>query len=495
MRTYRHFLLSCATAVTMLFLSTACSDNDSSKSKIESDRTVVMLAVNDTHANIDNFPRFAFMVDSLRAIYPELILVSAGDNQTGNPANDQYDPRGLPMIELMNELDFNLTAIGNHEFDVGQKNFAFHTQEADFDFVCSNIDAPTTYPFDIKRHKTIYTKDGLKIGVASLLQLGVNGLPDCFPDYTNGFTFYDPFQTAAKYEGMKDSCDVFVFVNHLGYDADVALAEKFPKGKLDVIIGGHSHTLLDEEEFHNGVLITQSVDKLKNTVLIKILVKPDGTVDAHMKMLPVDKSGSTNAKVQQMVDEYKNNPIMTQPIARLEAPFTEKEQLGYLMADAMRERANVDMGLMNAGGVRVSSWNMDVVTPYDVYMLDPFSNFIVTINFSGKELYDFIRAGYYESKYHWIYPSCLHIDYTVEGDELIDIKLYTPDGKPIDPDKKYSVAMNNYMISAMKIDHEDAPVNLYIPTSENLISYLKELQVVKSYQDEKRITVSDTVAR
>jgi 2',3'-cyclic-nucleotide 2'-phosphodiesterase (5'-nucleotidase family) len=42
------------------------------------------------HAAVDNFPRFAFMVDSLRGLYPDLLLVSAGDNQTGNPVNDQY---------------------------------------------------------------------------------------------------------------------------------------------------------------------------------------------------------------------------------------------------------------------------------------------------------------------------------------------------------------------------------------------------------------------
>lgn len=490
MRAINLLLSSYATAILTLFTASSCTENDSDKPVVQTDRDAVILAVNDIHANLDIFPRFAFMVDSLREIYPNLILVSAGDNQTGHPANDQHDPRGLPIIELMNALDFDLTAVGNHEFDVGQKNFAFLTQEADFDFVCSNMDAPTEYTFDIESHKVIHTENGLKIGMASLLQLGVNGIPDCFPDKTIGFTFQDPFTTANDYVGMKDSCDIVVFVNHLGYTDDVKLAEQFPKGQLDVIVGGHSHTKLDKEEFHNGVLVTQAGDKLKYATLVKMLVKPDGVVDAHMTLLPIDTGGSKDAEIQQLVNKFKDDPAMRVPLAKLEAPFTEKEQLGYLMADAMREKTDVDIALVNAGGVRVSSWDMEVVTPYDVYMLDPFGNFIITIQLSGKELSDLVRAGFNESKYHWLYAAGLHIDYEVEGEELIQTRLTTPDGQLLDNDKVYKVAMNNYMISAMPFTHKDSPVNLYIPTAENLIEYLKELQVVKSYQKEKRMTVN-----
>ena len=75
---------------------------------------IVILSVNDMHASIDQFPKFASMVDSLRAIYPDLLLFSAGDNRTGNPVNDQYDPVNYPMIELMNRLGFDLCTGGNH---------------------------------------------------------------------------------------------------------------------------------------------------------------------------------------------------------------------------------------------------------------------------------------------------------------------------------------------------------------------------------------------
>ena len=106
------------------------------------DRMVTILAVNDIHANLEQFPRLAYMADSLRALYPDLLLVSAGDNQTGNPVNDHYSLKGFPVIDLMNSLQFDLSAVGNHELDDGQKGFADLTRYADFDFICSNLDPP-----------------------------------------------------------------------------------------------------------------------------------------------------------------------------------------------------------------------------------------------------------------------------------------------------------------------------------------------------------------
>ena len=476
-------------AAIILFTTLSCSDDHHDPLQVPEVRTATFLAVNDLHANLENFPRLAYIADSLREIYPELIVVSAGDNQTGHPANDQYIPRGLPVIELMNAVGFNLSAVGNHEFDTGQEGFSLLTRKADFDFLCSNIDVPSEFPFNIKPYKVISTKEGLKIGVASLLQLGQNGLPDCYPEYTRGFTFYNPFQSARKYTGMKDSCDLLVFVNHLGYTDDIALAEQFPAGTIDVILGGHSHTMLEQKEMHNGTLITQAGDKLEHAVLVEISVKSGGGTDSRMEVITIDKKGKKDAETENMVRKYLDNPAMQEPIATLQTPITSKEQLGYLMADAMHDAIETDFSLVNAGGVRSSSWNSDVVTPYDVYKLDPFGNTIITVNFSGAELHDFFIKGYYESKYHWIYTSGLKAEYTVKDDELLDIRLFTPDGKALEKDRTYKVSMNNYMISAMIIPHQDKEVNSYIPTAENMISYLKKIKTVQNYSNGERLTI------
>ena len=86
-----------------LIILDSCSPSKKMISKVQESREAVILAVNDMHAAIDNFPRLAYMVDSLRNIYPDMLLFSGGDNQTGNPVNDQHPERGLPMIKLMND--------------------------------------------------------------------------------------------------------------------------------------------------------------------------------------------------------------------------------------------------------------------------------------------------------------------------------------------------------------------------------------------------------
>ena len=79
---------------------------------------VHILAVNDMHATIEAFPKLAAIADSLRTLYPSLLIFSAGDNRTGNPLNDMYEVSSYPMVALMNQVGFNATAVGNHEFDV-----------------------------------------------------------------------------------------------------------------------------------------------------------------------------------------------------------------------------------------------------------------------------------------------------------------------------------------------------------------------------------------
>ncbi|NLZ95822.1 MAG: hypothetical protein GX921_08375, partial [Bacteroidales bacterium] len=149
-------------------------------------KTIEILAVNDIHAALDNFPRFAFMVDSLRTIYPNLLLVSGGDNQTGNPANDQYPEKGMPIIELMNTVDFDLSAVGNHEFDSRLVGFEHITHKAEFDFLSANIKLPQEDDFRIKPYKIVETPNGLKAAFVSLLDINPNGIPDTHPDNVKG---------------------------------------------------------------------------------------------------------------------------------------------------------------------------------------------------------------------------------------------------------------------------------------------------------------------
>ena len=78
-------------------------------------REVHILSVNDMHAEIGRFPQLVSIADSLRRLYPEMLVLSAGDNRTGNPASDMHAEPSCPLVELMNRVGFDYSAVGNHE--------------------------------------------------------------------------------------------------------------------------------------------------------------------------------------------------------------------------------------------------------------------------------------------------------------------------------------------------------------------------------------------
>ncbi|MDD2386704.1 MAG: bifunctional UDP-sugar hydrolase/5'-nucleotidase [Bacteroidales bacterium] len=451
-------------------------------------KTLEILAVNDIHAALENFPRFAFMLDSLRAIYPNLLLVSAGDNQTGHPANDQYPEKGMPIIELMNVVKFDLSAVGNHEFDLRIAGFENLTHKAQFDFLCANMEIPKNVNIRIKPYKIVETHNGLKIAFVSFLDINENGIPDTHPDNVKGFSFNDPFKTAQEYLFLKDSCDVFVMLNHLGFEEDVKLAMQLPAKSVDVIIGGHSHTKVEKDQIHNGIMITQADRKLKYATLIKFTVSSEKKVDREMSLLAIGKKGNSRADIQEMVEAYNNNPALTKTIAIAEDDFSNYEEVGFLMVDAIRMVSGTDIAFINPGGVRVSSLAKGPVLTKNVYEMDPFGNEIVLFNLSGHEMRNLFLAAFELDDFLPIYPSGMTTRYLLNSDgSLKNVELFTSDGKPLDMDKTYSVVMNDYMASSYKYEHKDPGQGLFRTSAEATIDYLKNLKNIPSYRGMLRV--------
>jgi len=458
-------------------------------SALQSGRQAVILAVNDMHASIDNFPKFEYIIDSLRTLYPDMLIVAAGDNQTGNPVNDQYPVKGLPMIELMNAIGFNLSATGNHEFDSHPDGFSILTHKADFDFICSNVTAADSLNIKISPYKIITLPNGLRLAFISLLNLNQNGIPDTHPDNTDGFTFRPPFEVAREYMYLRKECDIFIALTHLGFEEDVKLAEELPAG-LDLIIGGHSHTRVDREQVHNGILITQAENKLKYATLIRMTLRDDGTLQRSMNLINIRDSKKENYYVRAMVDKYNDNPVLNEVVATSTDDFSSYEELGYLMADAQRDAAGADIALVNPGGVRIDRLAKGPVTKKNIYQLDPFGNELVLTSLTGNEIESLMIAAYPIDDREAIITSGLRtIVHPGTNGTLASVELLTMDGRPLDMEKTYLVAMNSYMTQVYHYNHSDPGKSLYITTADATISYLKKLQTIGSYHGVKRVEV------
>jgi 5'-nucleotidase len=453
------------------------------------EREAAIFAVNDMHATIDNFPKLAYIVDSLRVIYPDMLLVAAGDNQTGNPVNDMYPEKGFPIIDLMNATGFSLSAVGNHEFDSRPGGFSTLTQKASFSFVCANMTASDSLKIRVSPYKIFSLPNGLKLAFFGLLQINPNGIPDSHPDNLIGFAFRSPFEAAPEYLYLRKQNDILIAITHLGFESDVKLAGTLPAG-IDLIIGGHSHTRVDKEQVFNGILITQAENKLKYGTLIRLKVRKDGSVISNMHLIDIRNSKKEKESIRAMVDKYNDNPFLNQVIATASDDFSTYEEAGYLMADAQRDAAQADIALVNPGGVRLDNIPEGPIRIMNIYQLDPFGNELVVTKLTGNEIRDLMMAAFPVDDKLPVYPSGIRTIVKLDSKgNPEDIALLTESGSQLEMNRTYTVAMNNYMTQVYKYDHADPGQSLFITTADATIGYLKKNKTIKSYRGEKRIQV------
>ena len=220
--------------------------------------TIVILHTNDHHFTANKLSALKDTIVHIRQKYETVFLVSAGDIFVRHPArwivNGQlmisrnwFGDRALFMINNMNDLGYDLMTLGNHEFDYREPYTFTALDAANFPLLAANIEITTDAIPTLDAYAILNTSAGssvafLGLTIASGDKEGVNAL--------------DAFETAAGHISLRDSADIFVALTHIGLRRDYQLAEMFPE--FDVIVGGHSHDLLEEAELVNGVLIAQA---------------------------------------------------------------------------------------------------------------------------------------------------------------------------------------------------------------------------------------------
>lgn len=471
----KKLLLALALIAVVLFLVLRPHSDDESEQKDRTGQTatpvsagegeIVILSVNDMHASIDQFPKFASMVDSLRAIYPDLLLFSAGDNRTGNPVNDQYDPVNYPMIELMNRLGFDLCTVGNHEWDANIGALHDDVERAKFPFLCANVTIPNDVDLDFEPFE-IFENQGVKMAVIGMIEVRHDDIPGTHPDNVAKVSFKRPNIVLPQYKYLRDENDVVVLLSHCGFEDDMELAQANPW--LDAIIGGHSHTLIDHPSQTNGVLITQSGSHLKYATLVKLKVKGHKVVNKEAVVLNVNGVRKEKPEIKQLVNEFNKAPQLNRALAVAKTKFENPEEVGCMMTDAIREISGADFAFQNTGGVRINYLNKGPITVKDVYSIDPFNNDVVVYKMTGAQVKKFILNSY---RKNGGFPSFVSgMSYTVGDDERsVWVNM---DGGNFSTNKVYKVAMNSYMASTVIIESEDDGQSMFKTSEEMMIDFL-----------------------
>jgi len=223
---------------------------------------LTILHTNDTHSRLEPFPMDggrnqglggiagrAKLINDIREEEENVLLFDAGDIFQGTPYFNIY--KGEPEIKAMSAMKYDATAIGNHDFDAGMENLATQlTKHANFPMLVSNYDFTGTPMENKTQPYKIFKKGKLKIGVFGV---GIQGR-GLIPDNLFGATKYlDPVQKANEMADKlkrNEGCDMIVCLSHLGnlYKesndvSDEVLAKETES--IDLIIGGHTHTFLD----------------------------------------------------------------------------------------------------------------------------------------------------------------------------------------------------------------------------------------------------------
>lgn len=372
--------------------------------------------------------------------------------------------RGACMVELFNRLKLDASCLGNHEFDYGPKNLSERLAEARYPIVATNIQTRLSPIGRLMRDRVMLDVDGIKVGLVGATT--VNTPASSFPEHIRDFQFADaavalpPVVAKLKSEGAR----VLLALTHIGVTADKALAQACPS--LDAIIGGHSHTVLAEPVIEGKIPIVQAGEYTRYLGELRLALNDDGTTtltSARLIRLVAPETPS-DPDVAKAVDAYLA-PVakaMAVLVGSLEVDIPqggrgEDSPMASVMASALREAGNADVGFANRGGVR-RALAKGPLTMGAIVEVVPFGNTLVTMDLTGAQIRSLMERsvggewvpgpnGPLPGKRTagMVQPSGLTMTFDSskpEGQRVLELRI---GDKPVANDKLYRVACTNFV--------------------------------------------------
>lgn len=391
---------------------------------------------------VGGYAGFDAYLDSLEKVYPGAVKVHAGDDFQGSPTC--AITKGVSQIEILNAVRPDFFTIGNHEFDYSWNYLdSLRMNLAEFGMYAANlVDSETGE--NVTPQFRIFLRKGYRFALIALTNPYLEELT--MPQNLEGIKVTDPIETAETLIETLESrgVDLFVVVSHMGIGLDRRLAEAVPE--VDLIVGGHSHTYMREAEQVNGVWIVHADDHGRYIGVTNFHVEKGDITELEMKYVETVAGKLKPSKdVAEIVNKYEFDiaEAMDEIIGTLEKPWTRggnESNLGNWISDAFRMATDADIAMMNDGGIRK---NLDAgpIKVRDIWEISPFGNTLVTFEWTGKELMEALDFMAKQGRSMQISGMDVMLG-RKEG--LIDILV---NKSPVDPDKVYTICLNNYSAS------------------------------------------------
>jgi len=368
-------------------------------------RDLILLHSNDLHGNflsenvdkelMGGISMLSGYVSDVRAKNPHTVYCIAGDMLQGSLIDSEF--KGISTIEIMNMLNPDVVSLGNHETDYGLAHLLFLERCANFPIVNANLFIKNPYTRLFNSHKVIEINGMEVLFIGIITQEVMNNIK-----LDNLLGSLIDVEDAAREVGAICNAhrgvdiDLTVLLTHIGFEDDKRLAALLdPDWGVDVIIGGHSHTVLERPEIVNDVLIVQAGVGTKQIGRFDIVVDTD-TNSVHSyewTLVPVDsKHCPRDEQMERIISKYKQNidskyeRVLCRFFDQLTHPSRYREtELGNLICDALKDNLGLDLVIIGSGSIRrdkagpiFTYGNLLEVMPYDDRML--------SLSISGAQL-------------------------------------------------------------------------------------------------------------
>ncbi|MGB3406123.1 MAG: bifunctional metallophosphatase/5'-nucleotidase [Jannaschia sp.] len=424
-----------------------CSAEDNAAGECFGGTARLVNAINDAKARTNNY-----------------ILVDGGDQFQGTLFYTFY--KGQMAAEMMNMLGYDGMTVGNHEFDDGPEVLAQFMDTIEFPILMSNADVSAEPLLAGKLAKsTVIERGGERIGLIGLTPEDTDELASPGPNVT----FSDP---VAAVQGevdalTADGVNKIIVLSHSGYRTDIRVAEGTTG--VDVIVGGHTNTLLGDMEGAEGAYptmvgstaIVQAYAYGKYLGELNVTFDDDGNVtEASGAPILVDGSvpedEATVARIAELavpLDEIRNEVIGAADGA-IEGDRSVCRamecQMGNLVADAMLDRVadqGVTIAIANSGGLRASI-DSGEMTMGEVLTVLPFQNTLSTFSATGADVIAALENGVSQveegaGRFPQVAGMTFAFDVSAApGSRISDVMV---GGAPIDPAATYQIVTNDYV--------------------------------------------------
>ncbi|MDE7331817.1 MAG: bifunctional metallophosphatase/5'-nucleotidase [Lachnospiraceae bacterium] len=391
---------------------------------------ILVLYTNDIHCSMETdedslgMAGLAAAKEWAGAFSEYVTLIDCGDAIQGEVAGTLSE--GMSMVNLMNELGYDVCTFGNHEFDYGMEQIltiAKELSKAEYvscNFVELETESTVVKPYVIMEYDDISVA---YVGICTPRTITAS-TPKFFMDENNNFLYgfcqgengaklYDAVQKAVD-EARAEGADYVVAAAHLGINEDDAPYRSLDvianTTGIDVVLDGHSHTEVERGFVKNkdgqNVILSSTGARLANVGCLMIDTK--GTEDVsddslYTFFLSGEKSGKMHAAVKETKAEYDEieNEVMAYSDVSLHTADQEgnrmvrcrETNLGDFCADAYRVVSGADIGVINGGGIR-ADLPAGEITYGSLISVHPYGNMLCVVECTGAEILDMLEMAY-----------------------------------------------------------------------------------------------------